>query len=74
MTSGFQPNPAVGRDARGEATATLRIDEIARSCGVGTIEHTDFADGVPAMQVVFRTALEQSGLRLVVVRTPNPRA
>ncbi len=33
-TSGFQPNPGVGRDAMGREAPVLDIEQIARACGV----------------------------------------
>jgi indolepyruvate ferredoxin oxidoreductase alpha subunit len=73
MTSGFQPNASSGRAATGEATTPLSLAEVARACGVSSIERTDLEDGHESMKAVFRAAFQRPGLRLVIARTPNVR-
>jgi indolepyruvate ferredoxin oxidoreductase alpha subunit len=73
MTSGLQPNPGSGSSATGDAAPILSIAEIARSCGVTSVEHTGVEEGPGAMQLVFQAALERQGLRLVIARTPKTR-
>jgi indolepyruvate ferredoxin oxidoreductase alpha subunit len=72
MTSGLQPNPGSGSSATGETAAILSIAEIARSCGVTSVEHTGVEEGLGTMQSVFQDALVRQGLRLVIARTPIP--
>ncbi|MCP4898954.1 MAG: hypothetical protein GY906_18440 [bacterium] len=73
MTSGLQPNPCTGVTALGDSTPVQSFAEIARACGVKSIERTDVEEGHSAMASVFSAAFERQGLRLVIVRTPGRR-
>jgi indolepyruvate ferredoxin oxidoreductase alpha subunit len=69
VTSGFQPNPGVGRDALGRPTPALSIERIASACGVEDIR-TIGPDAPPAdLRDAFRAALAHHRLALLVVRT-----
>jgi indolepyruvate ferredoxin oxidoreductase alpha subunit len=39
--TGHQPNPGMGKTAMGENTEELKIEEIARACGVKNIKVLD---------------------------------
>jgi indolepyruvate ferredoxin oxidoreductase alpha subunit len=69
VTSGFQPNPGVGRDARGRPAPKLNIEAIARACGVTYVRGIGPEDLEPRLGAFFRAALAHRGLGLVVVRT-----
>lgn len=71
MTSGLQPNPCTGVAATGKEAPTLSIAEVARACGVQSISRTDTADGFSGMHSIFHEALAESGLRMVIARTPT---
>jgi indolepyruvate ferredoxin oxidoreductase alpha subunit len=69
VTSGFQPNPGVGRDALGRPAPALSIERIAGACGVGYVR-TVGPDAPPAdLREAFRAALAHRDLALLVVRT-----
>jgi indolepyruvate ferredoxin oxidoreductase alpha subunit len=71
LTSGGQPHPGVGRDARGRAAPKLSIERIARSCDVPQVRRVKL--GRPA--VALKRALEElwnvDFLRLIVVEIPE---
>jgi indolepyruvate ferredoxin oxidoreductase alpha subunit len=73
VTSGFQPNPGVGRDALGRPAPSLCIERIARACGVGLVLSVGPDDPGSTMLERFREALGHRGLALLVVRTPCGR-
>jgi indolepyruvate ferredoxin oxidoreductase alpha subunit len=73
VTSGFQPNPSVGRDARGRPAPALSIERIAGACGVGFVRGVGPDDLGPALRQRCREALAHRGLGLLVVRTPCDR-
>jgi indolepyruvate ferredoxin oxidoreductase alpha subunit len=69
VTTGFQTNPGVGRDALGRPSPALDIERIARACGVDFVRGIG-PDGLDAgLPELFREALAHRGLALVVVRT-----
>ena len=70
VTSGFQPNPGVGRDARGRPSPALSIARIAAACGVEFVRDVGPDARGPALRERFREALAHRGLGLLVVRTP----
>lgn len=70
VTSGFQPNPGVGRDARGRPAPGLSIEQIARACGVEHVSSVDHDDTGSKLHERFREVLGHRGLTLLVVRTP----
>ncbi len=70
VTSGFQPNPGVGRDARGQPAPALSIEGIARACGVAKVASHGPDESGPALRERFREMLDHRGLALLVVRTP----
>jgi indolepyruvate ferredoxin oxidoreductase alpha subunit len=73
VTTGFQPNPGVGRDALGRPARVLSIERIAAACGVDFVRTVEGDDPGPALPGLFREALEHRGLGLVVIRTPCDR-
>ena len=70
VTSGFQPHAGVGRDARGGPAPRLQMDEIARACGVQWIRRFGPDDPPERREELFREALLQSGLALLIVHAP----
>jgi indolepyruvate ferredoxin oxidoreductase, alpha subunit len=74
VTSGFQTNPGVGRDALGRPAPALSIERIARACGVEWVRSVAPRDAEPAtdpaLRDAFREALARRGPALLVVRTP----
>jgi indolepyruvate ferredoxin oxidoreductase alpha subunit len=73
VTTGFQPNPGVGRDALGRPARALSIERIAAACGVEFVRTVAGPDPGPALPALFHEALTHRGLALVVVRTPCDR-
>jgi indolepyruvate ferredoxin oxidoreductase alpha subunit len=69
VTSGFQPNPGVGRDALGRPAPELSIERIAQACGVGYVRSVNADDLGSKLHDVFREVLAYRGLALLVVRT-----
>jgi indolepyruvate ferredoxin oxidoreductase alpha subunit len=74
VTSGFQPNPGVGRDALGRPAPALSIERLAAACGVGFVRSVGSDDLGPTLRERFREALAHRGLGLLVVRTPCDRS
>jgi indolepyruvate ferredoxin oxidoreductase alpha subunit len=69
VTSGFQPNPGVGRDARGRPAPRLDMEAIARACGVDFVQ-TVGPDTLESMlPALFRQVLTKRGLALLILRT-----
>jgi indolepyruvate ferredoxin oxidoreductase alpha subunit len=73
VTSGFQPNPGVGRDALGRPVPALSIEGIARACGVEWARSIDLRDTEPASNPALRDAIREGltrrGPALLVIRT-----
>jgi indolepyruvate ferredoxin oxidoreductase alpha subunit len=75
VTTGFQPNPGVGRDALGRPAPALSIERIATACGVGLVRSAGPDDLEARLPSLFREALAFRGLALLVIRTrcdPGP--
>jgi indolepyruvate ferredoxin oxidoreductase alpha subunit len=72
VTTGFQPNPGVPRDALGRPAPALSIERIATACGVEFVRTIVQAEPgpIPQLGALFREALTYRGLGLVVVRMP----
>ena len=68
VTSGFQPNPGVGRDALGRPAPALSIERIAEACGVGLVRGVGPDDLESTLREAFRELLAYRGLALLVVR------
>ena len=71
--TGFQPNPGVGRDARGNQSPALNIAAIVRACGVGSIFIVRDDEGEDKVRAAFRAALGRRELALVIVRMDHDR-
>jgi indolepyruvate ferredoxin oxidoreductase alpha subunit len=72
-TSGFQPNPSVGKNALGEKAPILSMEKIARACGVEFVRSVGQDEPDSKLKSVFQEALGHEGLALVVVKTPCER-
>jgi indolepyruvate ferredoxin oxidoreductase alpha subunit len=65
--SGLQGHPGVGKDALGRKTPALNMEKIARACGVKEV-YTVGPDSLDsALTEIFRQALSDPGLALVIV-------
>lgn len=67
-TSGFQPNPGIGKDALGREAPALDIERVARACGVKSVYTADLDDHNPTLEETFKKVLNQLDLTLVIVR------
>ncbi len=72
VTTGFQPNPGVARDALGRPAPALSMERIATACGVEFVRTIVQPEPgpIPLLGDLFREALTYRGLALVVVRMP----
>ncbi len=68
VTTGSQPSPNVGRRADGGQARRLDIAEIAKACGVRSVQQVDMAAGRREVIRVFQTGLERSSLTMVILR------
>jgi indolepyruvate ferredoxin oxidoreductase alpha subunit len=71
--TGFQPNPGTGEDAMGREAAVLKIEEIARACGVKRVYAIGPDDPDAVLRKRFRETLSRRELTLIVVRTECER-
>lgn len=67
-STGFQPNPGVGRNAIGQEAPALNIEQIARACGVKYVYGAGPLDLNSKLKGIFREALSHRELALVIVR------
>jgi indolepyruvate ferredoxin oxidoreductase, alpha subunit len=74
VTSGFQTNPGVSRDALGRPARALDIERIARAIGVEFVRDVGPDDLDSRLPEVFHEGLTHRGLGLIVVRTPCDRS
>ncbi len=65
--TGHQPHPGVGLRADGSEGKAVRIEEIAKACGVDFVEVVNAYD-VRKLEEVLRKAIEVEGVSVVVVR------
>jgi indolepyruvate ferredoxin oxidoreductase alpha subunit len=65
--TGFQPHPGTGHTATGDKAPSLRIEDIARACGVEFVEVVDPFDLKNAIDVLER-AIRFNGPSVVVCR------
>ncbi len=73
VTSGFQTNPGVPRDAMGRPAPALDIARIARAIGVEFVRDVGPDDLELRLPEVFHEGLTHRGLALIIVRTPCDR-
>ncbi len=66
-STGFQPNPGVGRDALGRERPALDIGRIAQACGINRIYEAGPSDLDSALKETFQKALEHPDLALMIV-------
>jgi indolepyruvate ferredoxin oxidoreductase alpha subunit len=69
VTSGFQPNPSVARDALGRPARALDIERIVRACGVEWVRTVGPDDLDVRLHEVFAEGLSHHGLGLIWIRT-----
>jgi indolepyruvate ferredoxin oxidoreductase alpha subunit len=74
VTSGFQTNPGVPRDALGRPRRALDIERIARAIGVEFVRDVGPDDLDARLPEVFHEGLTHRGLGLIVVRSPCDRS
>ncbi|MBI2831847.1 MAG: indolepyruvate ferredoxin oxidoreductase subunit alpha [Chloroflexi bacterium] len=67
--TGFQPHPGTGRTASGDVAAQLKIEDIARACGVKFVEVIDPFDMEESIKI-FEKAMRFDGPSVVVSRRP----
>jgi indolepyruvate ferredoxin oxidoreductase alpha subunit len=67
-STGFQPNPGVGKDAMGRERPALDIGRIARACGVDAIYEAGPVDLDSVLKDTFQKALGRPGLAVMIVR------
>ncbi|MBK37067.1 MAG: hypothetical protein CME26_16255 [Gemmatimonadetes bacterium] len=68
LTTGGQPTPDGGIDLGDGTGPTVGIDRIARACGVDPIWEVTESDSEERMREVFREALQNDSLSMVIVR------
>ena len=74
VTSGFQTNPGVPRDALGRPTRALDMVRIAKAIGVEFVRDVGPDDLDKRLREVFHEGLCHRGLGLIVVRAPCDRS
>jgi indolepyruvate ferredoxin oxidoreductase alpha subunit len=74
VTSGFQTNPGVPRDALGRPARALDIERIARAIGVEFVRDVGPDDLDSRLPEVFHEGLTHRGIALIVVRTTCDRS
>ncbi|MBI2853562.1 MAG: indolepyruvate ferredoxin oxidoreductase subunit alpha [Chloroflexi bacterium] len=67
--TGFQPHPGTGNTATGEITDAVKIEDVARACGVKFVEVADPFDLKMAIEVLEK-AMRFDGPAVVVMRSP----
>jgi indolepyruvate ferredoxin oxidoreductase alpha subunit len=65
--TGFQPHPGTGQTATGDEAPVLKIEDIARACGVGYVDVVDPFD-LKAATDAFEKAIRYDGPSVVVSR------
>jgi indolepyruvate ferredoxin oxidoreductase alpha subunit len=70
-TTGFQPNPGVDADARGEPAPALDIERIARACGVATVTTARLSGEPSDLEAAFARLLPRRELALLIIRTDH---
>lgn len=69
--TGFQPHPGTGVTAMGEATVQVKVEDVAKGCGVGFVGVADPYDVKKSIEVMtnaLRYTLDQKDASLVVMR------
>ena len=73
LTSGHQPNPGVGQNAKGQVAKVLNMEEIAKACGVENFFSVDLDSTDLEIKKGIETALTCKGLAMLVVHiSANP--
>ncbi len=64
--TGFQPHPGTGLNAIGEPTVTLKVEDVARGCGVQFVEVVDPVDNLKRAIDTVEKAIRFEGPSMVV--------
>ncbi len=72
-TSGFQPHPGVGKDAKGRDAPALDIAKIAQACGVKNVQAVGPDDLDTRLRIAFSEALITNELTLLIVHIENQK-
>jgi len=65
--TGFQPHPGTGKTAMGEKTIQLRLEDIARACGVSVVEVFDPFNILEARKII-ENILSMDGPSVLIAR------
>jgi indolepyruvate ferredoxin oxidoreductase alpha subunit len=65
--TGFQPHPGTGYTATGETTASIKVEDIARACGIKFVEVVDPFDIKKAIDITTK-AIRFEGPSVIVFR------
>jgi indolepyruvate ferredoxin oxidoreductase, alpha subunit len=68
MTGG-QPHAATGTDIRGKQTVKIKIEDLAKACGVGQVDVIDPTD-VSAFESLLKERLSKDMLSVIITRHP----
>ena len=71
-TTGSQPSPNTGWNARGQDRTALDISNIAAACGVEVIEHVRDCRDSESIRLPLRRCMESGKLALLEIQTPLP--
>ena len=73
LTSGHQPNPGVGQNAKGQVAKVLNMEGIAKACGIENFFSVDLDSTDLEIKKGIETALTCKGLAMLVVHiSANP--
>ena len=67
--TGHQPNPNTGMTARGDVSPKVSLEEIARACGVASVESVDPYD-LTHLLAVLKDAKEKKGVKVIIAKQP----
>ena len=67
--TGHQQNPATGYDIHGSASPQVRLEDVVRGCGVGSLQVVDAYD-LDAVGTALKEALRFDGPSVVIARRP----
>src|SRR3989338_1275306 len=68
--TGLQPNPGMGKTGMGEDTVEIKIEEVARACGVKHLKVIDYAENPREMTATIKEFLAKDEVSMIVARHP----